>query len=345
MSDGKAINESAVAEPTQQMMQILGGLWVARLVSVAAELGIADVIGDGRKTTDEIAAATKTHAPSLYRALRGLAGANIFREESAGAWTNTTLSKVLRSNVPGSLRYAAIAAMGQEHLAAWGALADCVRTGETGMKHVFNKEIWEYYRENDRHAKNFDQFMVDFSAGVNAALLKAYDFGGIAHLVDVGGGHGGVIASVLQKYPAIKGTLFDQPYVVEGAKRNLELHGVADRCDRVGGNFVEAVPAGGDAYLMKFIIHDWDDEKSLTILKNIRRAINPSGKLINVDVVVPEGNGADWGKLMDVNMLVMTGGLERTEKQFTELLAKAGFKLTRVVPTESPLSIVEAVPV
>ena len=345
MSDGKAITESAVTEPTQQMMQILGGLWVARLVSVAAELGIADVIGDGRKTTEEIAAATKTHAPSLYRALRGLAGANIFREDGEGVWTNTTLSKVLRSNVPGSLRYAAIAAMGQEHYVAWGALADCVRTGETGMKHALGKEIWEYYRENEKHAKNFDQFMVDFSAGVNAALLKAYDFGGIEHLIDVGGGHGGVISAVLQQYPKLKGTLFDQPYVVDGAKRTLDLAGVADRCDRVGGNFFESVPTGGDAYLMKFIVHDWNDEKSLTILKNIRRAIKPNGKLINVDVVVNEGNGADWGKLMDVNMLVMTSGLERTAKQFKELLAKAGFKLTRVVPTECPLSIVEAIPV
>ena len=345
MSDGKAISESAVAEPTQQMMQILGGLWVARLVSVAAELGIADVIGDGRKTTEEIAAATKTHAPSLYRALRGLAGANIFREESAGVWTNTTLSKVLRSNVPGSLRYAAIAAMGQEHYGAWGKLTDCVRTGETGMKHAYGKEIWDYYRENERHAKNFDQFMVDFSEGVNAALLKGYDFGSIEHLIDVGGGHGGVIAAILRQYPKLHGTLFDQPYVVEGAKRNLELHGVSRRCDRVGGNFFESVPAGADGYIMKFIIHDWDDAKSLTILSNIRRGITADGKLLIVDVVVPEGNGADWGKLMDVNMLVMTGGLERTERQFKELLAKAGFKLTRVVPTECPLSIVEAVPV
>ncbi len=252
---------------------------------------------------------------------------------------------LLNCGIAGSLRYAAIAAMGQEHYAAWGALADCVKTGATGIKHVFGKEIWEYYRENEQHAKNFDQFMVDFSAGVNAALLKAYDFGGIDHLIDVGGGHGGVISTVLQQYPKLEGTLFDQPYVVDGAKRTLDLAGVTNRCDCVGGNFFESVPAGADGYLMKFIIHDWDDEKSLTVLKNIRGAIKPNGKLINVDVVIPEGNGADWGKLMDVNMLVMTGGMERTEKQFKELLAKAGFKLTRVVPTKSPLSIVEAVPV
>lgn len=339
------MNDSAVAEPTQQMMQILGGLWLARMVSVAAELGLADVIGDGRKTTDELAATTKTHAPSLGRLLRGLAGAGVFREDGPGAWTNTPLSKVLRSNVPGSLRYCAITSMGQEHYAAWGALAECVRTGQTGVKHVFGKEIWDYYREHERQAKNFDQFMVDFSEGVNAALLKAYDFSGIGHLIDVGGGHGGVIATILQKYPTLRGTLFDQPYVVEGAKRNLELHGVADRCDRVGGDFFESVLAGADAYLMKFIIHDWDDEKSLKILKNIRSAIAPSGKLLIVDIVIPEGNGADFGKLMDVNMLVMTGGLERTEAQFRELLAKSGFQLTRIVPTESPLSVVEAVPV
>jgi hypothetical protein len=255
------------------------------------------------------------------------------------------LSSVLRTGVPGSLRYCAIAALGQEHYGAWGALADCVRTGETGVKHVYGKEIWDYYRANEKHAKNFDQFMVDFSEGINAALLKGYDFGGIKHLVDVGGGHGGVIAAVLQKYPQLKGTLFDQPQVVAGATRNLELHGVADRCDRVAGNFFESVPTGADGYLMKFILHDWDDERSLTILNRIRRAITATGKLIVVDTVIPEGNGQDFSKLMDVNMLVMTGGIERTEQQFKELYAKAGFKLTRVVPTESALSVIEGIPV
>ncbi|HEV2292765.1 MAG TPA: methyltransferase [Tepidisphaeraceae bacterium] len=342
MSDGKNISESVVAEPTQQVMQILGGLWVARMVSVAAELGIADIIGEGQKTTEELAAATKTHAPSLYRLMRGLAGAGVFREDGHGVWTSTPLGKVLRSNVPGSMRSTAITTMGQEHFAAWGALANCIKTGETGVKHVFGKEIWDYFRENPEHAKNFDQCMVDFSAGVNAALLQAYDFGGIDHLVDVGGGQGGVITAVLQKYPKLRGTLFDQKYVVEGAERTLNLAGVSDRCARVGGDFFESLPAGADAYLMKFILHDWDDEKSLAILKNIRRAIVPTGKLIVVDIVIPEGNGADWGKLMDVHM---TGGMERTEAQFKELLDKSGFRLTRVVPTESPLSIIEALPV
>lgn len=206
-----------------------------------SELGIADVIGEGRKTTDELAAATKTHAPSLYRALRGLAGAGIFREDGHGVWTNTPLSKVLRSNVPGSLRYAAIASMGQEHYAAWGALTECVRTGGTGIKHVYGKEIWDYYREHERHAKNFDQFMVDFSAGVNAALLKGYDFGGIERLVDVGGGHGGVLAAVLQQYPALRGTLFDQPYDVTrgnpsspSARRHLNAAGARGQSDFPG---------------------------------------------------------------------------------------------------------------
>jgi ubiquinone/menaquinone biosynthesis C-methylase UbiE len=345
MSDGVKMTESSVAESTQQMMKILGGMWVAKCVSAAAELGVADVIGDGRKTTEEIAAATKTHAASLYRLLRALAGANVFREESKGVWTNTALSKVLRTGVPGSLRYCAIAALGQEHYGAWGALTDCVRTGEAGVKHVYGMEIWDYYRANERHAKNFDQFMIDFSEGINDAFLKAYDFGGIKHLVDVGGGHGGVIAAILQKYPKLHGTLFDQPQVVAGAKRNLDLHGVASRCERVAGNFFESVPAGADAYFMKFILHDWDDAKSLTILNCIRRAIDAKGKLIVADTVIPEGNSEDFSKLMDVNMLVMTGGIERTQKQFTELFAQAGFKLTRIVPTEAPLSLIEGIPV
>jgi hypothetical protein len=340
------MSESSVAESTQQMFKILGGLWVAKCVSVAAELGVADVIGDGRKTTEELAAATKTHAPSLYRLMRALASADVFREEPKGSWTNTALSKVLRSGVPGSLRYCAIAAMGQEHYGAWGALADSVRTGETGVKHVYGMEIWDYYRANEKHAKNFDQFMIDFSEGINDAFLKAYDFGGITHLIDVGGGHGGVLAAILQKYPALRGTLFDQAHVVAGAQRNLDLHGVVDRCERVAGNFFDAVPAGADAYFMKFILHDWDDARCLTILNCIRRAIDAKrGKLIVADTVIPEGNAADFSKLMDVNMLVMTGGIERTEKQFAELFAQAGFRLTRIVPTEAPLSLIEGIPV
>jgi len=353
MSDGTAIADqtadkaaAATADPTKQMIDILGGMWVGRCLGVAAELGVADVIGDGRKTTEEIAAAVKAHAPSLFRLMRALASAGVFREEGHGVWMNTPVSGLLRATVPGSMRAAAIVTMSGEHYTAWAALDHSVRSGETAADHVLGKDIWAYYREHPDRAKHFDQCMVDFSAGIVAAVLKAYDFAGIKHLVDVGGGHGGVISAVLQKYPKLKGTLFDQPYVVEGARRTLELFGVAERCDRAGGNFFESVPAGGDGYVMKFILHDWDDERSLTILRNVRRAIAaPGGRLIVIDAVIPEGNGPDWGKLCDVNMLVMTGGVERTERQFKELFAKANFKLTRVVPTESPLSVIEAVPV
>jgi ubiquinone/menaquinone biosynthesis C-methylase UbiE len=332
-----------IAKPTEQLMQIMAGQWVARCVSTAAELGIADAIGDGRLTTEELATATKTHAPSLYRLMRGLASAGVFREDGPGVWTATPLGDTLRTNRPGSLHACAVAIMGAEHYDAWKNLPHAVKTGQTAFDYTFGKDVWAFFAENPGSARHFDQAMVDFSEGINAALLKAYDFSGINHLVDVGGGHGGLITGILKKYPAIKGTLFDQPYVVAAAIKNLQKSGVENRCERVGGDFFDSVTAGADAYILKFIIHDWDDERSVKILTNVRRAVQEKGKLLLVDCVIPEGNAPDMGKLMDVNMLVMTGGRERTQAEFKDLLAESGFKLTKVTPTESPLSIIEAV--
>src|SRR5688500_16869512 len=333
-----------IAKPTEQLMQIMAGQWLARCVSTAAELGIADAIGGERKTTEQLAAATKTHAPSLQRLMRALAGSGVFREDGPGVWVGTPLGDTLRTNRPGSLHACAVAIMGAEHYDAWRNLSHSVKTGVTAFDHTFGKDVWAHFAENPTSARNFDQAMVDFSEGVNAALLKAYNFSGIKHLVDVGGGHGGLIAAVLKNYPTIQGTLFDQPYVVNAAIKNLQKHGVETRCARAGGDFFDSVPAGADAYILKFIIHDWDDARSVKILTSVRRAIQEKGKLLLVDCVIPEGNAPDMGKMMDVNMLVMTGGRERTEAQFSALLTASGFRLTKVTATESPLSIIEAVP-
>jgi SAM-dependent methyltransferase len=331
--------------PGERMFQFFGGLWAARAVHVAAKLGLADHLNGSAKTTEQLATATDTHAPSLYRLLRALASIEIVREDSPGKFVSTELGDMLRTGVPGSFRAAATSILGDEHYQAWEALQHSVQTGETAFDHVFEKPVWKFFQENPSNARTFDQAMTDFTQVIDPAMLKAYDFAQAKRIVDIGGGHGALISAILKQHPAARGTVFDQPYISDGARKALAASGLADRCEAVGGDFFDAVPAGGDLYLMKFIIHDWDDDRSIRILSNIRKAIVPGGKLVLVETVVPEGNQPSFSKFMDLNMLVMTGGRERTEKEYANLFRSAGFKLTRVVPTESVMSVIEAVPV
>jgi cyclopropane fatty-acyl-phospholipid synthase-like methyltransferase len=205
-------------------------------------------------------------------------------------------------------------------------------------------DVWKYFSQNPKDAAVFNDSMSGVTAATNEAITSLYDFSGFKKLVDVGGGHGGLITGILKKNPNLKGVLFDAPEVIEGARPRIEEAGLADRCETVPGDFFQAVPAGGDAYIMKWIIHDWDDQKSNTILRHIRNQIPANGRLILVDCVVPETNEPHFSKFIDLNMLVMTGGKERTAKEFQELLSAAGFKLLQVIPTELPTSIVEAEP-
>jgi cyclopropane fatty-acyl-phospholipid synthase-like methyltransferase len=220
-----------------------------------------------------------------------------------------------------------------------------VKTGEIAFDNFFGADVWKYFQQNPDDAAVFNNSMSNMTAAVNEAITSLYDFSQFRTLVDVGGGHGGLITAILNKNPQLKGVLFDAPEVIEGARPKIEAAGLADRLEAVAGDFFKAVPAGGDAYIMKWIIHDWDDEKSNTILRNCRSQMPANGKLILVDCVVPETDEPHFSKFIDLNMLVMTGGKERTEKEFAELLAAAAFKLLRVIPTDLPTSIVEAEPV
>ena len=297
----------------------------------------------GPKTAEELADATEMHAPSLYRLLRALASVGVVSSEN-GRFALTPVSQTLVTDAPGSLRWFAVSELGQEHYPAWGNLMQSVKTGEIAFDHFFGVDIWKYFQQNAEDAAVFNDSMSGVTAAANDVIMSLYDFSGFGKVVDVGGGHGGLITSILKKNPKVKGVLFDAAEVIEGARPKIESAGLADRCEMVAGNFFKAVPAGGDAYVMKWIIHDWDDARSITILKNCREKMAANGKLILVDCVVPEGNEPHFSKFIDLNMLVMTGGKERTEKEFRELLAAAGFKLLRVIPTDLPTSIVEAKP-
>jgi cyclopropane fatty-acyl-phospholipid synthase-like methyltransferase len=233
--------------------------------------------------------------------------------------------------------------LGEEHYPAWGELMHSVRTGGIAFDKAFGEPVWEFFAKHEENARIFNDAMSGLTAQCEEALHAAYSFAGIKSIMDVGGGHGRLIASILKRNPAMRGILFDSPQVVEGARVTLAEAGLNDRCEVVGGDFFKSVPEGADAIVMKWIIHDWNDEQSIAIMKNCHRALPDGGKLILVEAVVPAGDEMHFAKFMDLNMLVMTGGRERSEEEFRRLYEAAGFRLTRIVPTESPFSVIEGV--
>ena len=327
------------------MLQIISGFWISRAVYVIGKLGIPDLLAAGPKTAEELASATKTHAPSLFRILRALVSVGVLNYAEGGRFAQTPLSETLVTDAPGSLRWFAVSELGQEHYPAWGNLMHSVKTGEIAFDNFFGVDIWKYFQQNPEDAVVFNNSMSSVTAVTNEAITSLYDFSQFGTIVDVGGGHGGLITSILKKNPKVKGILFDAAEVIAGARPKIEAAGLADRVETASGNFFKSVPAGGDAYIMKWIIHDWDDKKSDTILRNCRNQMQANSKLILVDCVVPETNEPHFSKFIDLNMLVMTGGKERTEEEFAQLLATADFRLLRVIPTDQPFSIVEAEPV
>ena len=330
--------------PPIQMLHIMSGFWVARCVYVFAKLGIADELQHGPRTADELAAAIGAHGRSLFRVLRALASVGVITQDSDNRFGQTPLSETLRE-LPGSMRAFVMTELGEEHYPAWGELLHSVRTGGIAFDKAFGENCWEFFRKHPENAKIFNDAMSGMTAQAEAALHDAYSFAGIRRVVDVGGGHGGLITSILKRNPSMHGILFDAPEVIESARSALANSEVADRLQLAGGNFFESIPEGGDAIVMKWIIHDWNDEQSVAIMKNCHRALPENGKLILVEAVIPATSEPHFGKFIDLNMLVMTGGRERTEAEFRKLYQDAGFRVTRVIPTESPFSVIEGVKV
>lgn len=332
------------ASPTDAMLQMMSGFWVARGIHVAAKLGLADYLKDGAKTAEQLAALTGTHADSLHRVLRMLAMAGVFQQDEKDCFALTPLSETLRTDVPGSLRLAAMIELGEEHYEAFGNILHSVKTGDIAFDNRFGMSIWEYFGRHPEKAELFNRHMVSTTEPVSRAVAERYDCSAFSKVVDIGGGLGGMIAALLKANPRLEGVLFDAPSVIEKSKDFLAGQGLGERCATVGGDFFESVPAGGDLYTMRWIIHDWEDSKSIRILKNIRHVIPENGKLILAEAVVPAGGQPHFSKFFDLVMLTMTGGRERTASEYSALFEQSGFKLTRVVPTETFLSIIEAVP-
>lgn len=326
--------------PDQHLVQLIFGKWVSMALSVAAKLRLADKLAAGPKTEVELAEETLTHAPSLYRLMRALASVGVFASDEAGRFALTPVGELLRTGVPGSMRGVADYCGTEWSWKAWGSLLESVKTGRTAFNEVFGEGCFDYLAKHPAEQAVFDEGMTGFSAAEADAVVAAYDFSNFGTLIDVGGGHGHLLGTILNKTPNLRGVLFDAPHVVAGAK--LAAMGVADRCKAEGGDFFEAVPAGGDAYILKHIIHDWNDADCGRILGNIRAVSKPGTKLLLVELVVPPGDAPHPGKLLDLEMLVVASGKERTEAEYAALLAASGFKLTRVVPTQGPAGVVEA---
>lgn len=315
------------------------------MISVASRLGIANLLKESPKPVEELSAATGTHPLSLYRVMRALASLGISAETTAQHFTLTPLAQLLLADSPDSLRDFAIF-MGSEWVGrSLFDLMSNVQTGESNYRYTGGISPFEYLQQHPAEAAVFQNAMTSMSKVEGPAICDAYDFSEFPTVVDVGGGHGLLLATILKAYPELKGVLFELPSFVERASAFTQGEGLGDRCEIIGGDlFTTEFPKGGDAYILKHIIHDWDDERSVEILKNCREAMAGNGRVLVAEVVISSGNSPSVGTLMDIQMLVGMRGMERTEAEYSDLFSRAGLNLTRIVPTKSWLSIVEGVP-
>jgi len=330
--------------PAMQIFLLTEGVTIQAALTLAANLGIADLLAEGPQTSDWLAQATSTHPPSLYRVLRLLSSFGVFSEIDPGRFAQTASSDLLRAGTLDSLR----SWVQMTGLLVWpqtfAAALHSVKTGQPALKHVVGTEFFEYLATHPREGTVFSAAMSDFGRGVSQAVVQAYDFSNVGTIVDVGGGHGTLLSAILRGNAHLKGILFDLPHVADGARGLMASAGIADRCEIHGGDFFAEVPAGGDVYILSWIIHDWDRGRAVSILKRCRQAMPTTGRLLLVEAVIPPGNEPHAGKIMDFVMLTALGGQERTKEQYEDLLQEAGFRLSAVVQTASPMSVIEGRP-
>ena len=324
------------------MVNLTTGYWVSQMIGVTAELGIADLLKDGPRDARALAASVRADPDALYRLMRALSSVGLFAEDAEHRFQLTPLGDCLRSDAPGSMRAWARTVVMDYFVRSYQDLMYSVKTGKPAFDHVHGMGPFEYFSRNLEVGRLFDEAMTSFSSVEIPAVIAAYDFSPIRNLVDIAGGHASLLCAVLKKNPTMQGVLFDMPTVVDGARDSIAAEGLSARCEVIGGDMFHSVPAGGDAYMMKHIIHDWNDERCVEILKNCRSAMPSHGRVLIIDAVIQAGNQPDSSKLLDITMLTINGR-ERTEEQFHSLLDRAGFNLSRIVPTQSPVSVVEGI--
>ncbi|HVV98881.1 MAG TPA: methyltransferase [Planctomycetaceae bacterium] len=335
-----------IAEARQQLFELTNAYWQTQVVYVLAKLAIPDLLADGPRDVQSLAAAAHAHAPSLGRLLRSVASLGLVSETEPGVFCSTPKGELLRRDVPGSLRYLVLMNGEDWHWRPWEQLAYSVQTGNPAFDRTFGMGAFEFFSTHAAAGEVFNGCMTNYSHMEMNAITAAYDFTRFETIVDIAGGHGSLLTAILRQAPDARGVLFDLPEVIAGARERVLEVGMRDRCELVAGSFFEAVPAG-DLLMMKHIIHDWDDEHSCQILQHCRRSIADSGTLLLFEMVLPATTDEPHpARFLDMEMLVMTrGGRERTENEFGLLLADCGFRLTRVVPTQAPVCVIEAKPV
>jgi hypothetical protein len=322
------------------MMQMITGYWVSGCLYVVAKLGVADLLKNGPVDIAYLSKTLSVNEDALYRVLRALCGVGVFKELENKQFEQTPFSDALRTEIPGSMRSLTIM-LGEEHYKVWGHLLESVKSGNRAFEAVYGMPVFEYFKQNPESSEIFNQAMTGFASNVHRAVISNYNFSGFKKIVDVGGGHGALLAAILENTPNLNGVLFDLPHVIQGASIPKSLQ---ERFTTATGDFFESIYAGGDAYILSTVIHDWDDALSLKILKNIYQAMPEKGTLLLVENVVESDNQASVGKFLDINMLLMTqGGRERTSEEYRVLYQQAGFELKRVILAPSGVSILEGV--
>jgi C-methyltransferase len=324
------------------MLELILAAWTSQAITVVAQLGVADALADGPLPIEELAARVGADADALRRLLRALISRGIFRRRRDGRYELNSLADTLRSDAPVSITWAAQFYGSREQRERWTLLVDAVRTGNAVVAALRGKESFDYFAEQPELAELFNQTMTSISELTTAPVVAGYDFSAYPTIVDVGGGHGPLLATILAAAPDSRGVLYDLPGVVAGAPSVLCKHNVADRVQIAEGSFFDSVPGGGDAYVLKNIIHDWPDEKALQILRNVRAAAGPQATVLLIEFVIPKHDRDFPGKWVDLEMLLNLGARERTAAEYRDLLSRAGFRMTRVVQTAAPLSVVEA---
>ncbi len=340
--------ESPIApaiNPAEHLMRLATGYVVASALQIAVSLRLADRVARGADTAAALARETGADEDALYRVLRVLAAADVFEEIARRRFALTPSAELLRERA-GSLRPIVRWMTDPFHFKVFANLAHAVQTGVPAANDLLGMPLFDYFAEDEAESEAFNDAMTSLSALVAPSVLGAFDFSNIGVIVDVAGGHGHLLSTILDRYPMMQGVLFDVDHVIEGARERLEGLEVAERVDFVAGDVFHSVPAGGDAYLLKHVIHDWDDERAVSILQNVRRALEdrPNGRVLLVESVIQPGNDADLAKYGDIERLALTGGRERTEAEYASLFERAGFRLTRLVPTGTLMSVIEGRP-
>lgn len=333
----------AIQSPATRLRNLLN-YNTTQMVYAVTRLGVPDLLTDGPLRADELAEAVGAHTRSLYRLMRALTHVGVFAEDAEQRFSLTPMAELLRTDAPGSLRAFALSYGEPWWWTPWGRLLETVQTGKTAFDAAIGQGFFEYLDRHPDAAAIFNANMTAMTERELPEVVTTYDFRGDGVLIDVGGGHGALVSAILQAGHRTQAMLFDRAPVIEGARRQLAAAGLADRCQLVAGDFFESVPAGGDTYTLKDIIHDWDDERAVAILRNCRRAMQPDAKLLLIERVLPADGEAAIGKMVDVTMMVLTGGMERTEDEYRALLEAAGFQLRRTVFTHSSASVLEALP-